>query len=235
MGGIKSWMYFPGHSLPMVLGLLSAKSEGGQLGVGGGGESILPSSGSFCPNGNGRWGVGDGWEGWVYWIPSPPQGPLFLICTKAWSEPGSLLCLILSFLLWSSTFQCLVVVGTWVYTGTGLIMVGNDPSPTSLLKTQLLLSWLEWSRCGTAPFRARDEMVTHRGTFPRSNSMNSVCFRACESFSLLSDLHQRGWGGGVGAEITKNAGSQWVKFFGKETSWLSLTWGRSRLCKNIAV
>lgn len=30
-------------------------------------------------------------------------------------------------------------------------MVGNDPSPTSLLKTQLLLSWLEWSRRGAAP------------------------------------------------------------------------------------
>ena len=76
-------------------------------------------------------------------------------------------------------------------------MVGNDPSPTSLLKTQLLLSWLEWSRCGTAPFRARDEMVTHCGAFPRSNSMTSVCFRACESLSLLSDLHHRGWGVGL--------------------------------------
>lgn len=57
-------------------------------------------------------------------------------------------------------------------------MVGNDPSPTSLLKTQLLLSWLEWSRRGAAPLRARDEMVTHFGAFPTSNSMNSVCFRA---------------------------------------------------------
>lgn len=59
--------------------------------------------------GGGGWGTG-GRGGFIEFL--LPQGPLFLICTKAWSEPGSLLCLILSFLLWSSTLQGLVVVGT---------------------------------------------------------------------------------------------------------------------------
>ena len=65
-------MYFPGHSLPMVLGLLSAQSEDGQWGVESGVNPFSLVLAVSAPTGMGGGGWWAGGRGGLYRIPSPP-------------------------------------------------------------------------------------------------------------------------------------------------------------------
>lgn len=56
--------------------------RGWAVGCGEWGESILPSSGSFCPNGDGRWGVVGRWEGWALSNSFTPRDHFFSFAQK---------------------------------------------------------------------------------------------------------------------------------------------------------
>lgn len=80
-------MYFPGHSLPMVLGLLSAQSEAGQLGVEGGVNPFSPVLAVSAPKGmrgggGGRRGARGRGEGWALSKSLAPRDYFFSFAQK---------------------------------------------------------------------------------------------------------------------------------------------------------